>query len=162
MKSRRRVNFYEAGSGQEVVRVDWFTLLFKVTRINQRFGQLRSWPQSTVRRSSFSSHEVCPQVDARAFRHLNQVSEPALYPFMRICPLIILLPFTASSVDAAREFNPPRRQSFPLVLTSASHLSAIRGRRLEVISPGRLMTQHAPTLNLQFSADRDDGDLAPR
>ena len=40
MKSRRRVNFYEAGSGQEVMRVDWFTLLFKVTRINQRLGQL--------------------------------------------------------------------------------------------------------------------------
>ena len=38
--SRRRVNFYEAGSGQEVIRVDWFTLLFKVTRINQRLGQL--------------------------------------------------------------------------------------------------------------------------
>ena len=34
------VNFYEAGSGQEVIRVDWFTLLFKVTRINQRLGQL--------------------------------------------------------------------------------------------------------------------------
>ncbi len=40
MNSRRRVNFYEAGSGQEVIRVDWFTLLFKVTRINQRLGQL--------------------------------------------------------------------------------------------------------------------------
>src|ERR1700736_6196614 len=30
MNSRRRVNFYEAGSGQEVIRVDWFTLLFEV------------------------------------------------------------------------------------------------------------------------------------
>jgi hypothetical protein len=30
MISRRRVNFYEAGSGQEAIRVDWFTLLFEV------------------------------------------------------------------------------------------------------------------------------------
>jgi len=30
MKSRRPVNFYEAGSGQEVIRDDWFTLLFEV------------------------------------------------------------------------------------------------------------------------------------
>ena len=30
VKSRRRVNFYEAGSGQEAIRVDWFTLLFEV------------------------------------------------------------------------------------------------------------------------------------
>jgi hypothetical protein len=27
---RARVNFYEAGSGQEVIRDDWFTLLFEV------------------------------------------------------------------------------------------------------------------------------------
>ncbi len=40
MKSRRCVNFYEIGSGQGEIRVDWFTLLFKVTRINQRLGQL--------------------------------------------------------------------------------------------------------------------------
>src|SRR5438067_5450918 len=55
VKSRRRVNFYEAGSGQEVIRVDWFTLLFKVTRVSHRGGALLSWPQSTVRRSSFST-----------------------------------------------------------------------------------------------------------
>ena len=36
--SRGRVNFYEAGSGQEVIRVDWFTLLFKVTRVSQGCG----------------------------------------------------------------------------------------------------------------------------
>ena len=34
MISRRPVNFYEAGSSQEVIRVDWFTLLFEVTRVS--------------------------------------------------------------------------------------------------------------------------------
>jgi hypothetical protein len=34
MNSRRRVNFYEAGSGQEVIRVDWFTLLFEVIQLD--------------------------------------------------------------------------------------------------------------------------------
>jgi hypothetical protein len=30
---RGGVNFYEAGSGQEKNREDWFTLLFEVTRV---------------------------------------------------------------------------------------------------------------------------------
>lgn len=34
MKSRRPVNFYEAGSGQEVIRDDWFTLLFEVIQLD--------------------------------------------------------------------------------------------------------------------------------
>ena len=34
MNSRRRVNFYEAGSGQEAIRVDWFTLLFEVIQLD--------------------------------------------------------------------------------------------------------------------------------
>jgi len=74
----RRVNFYEAGSGQEVIRVDWFTLLFKVTRINQRLGQLLFVASVNGATKLILNHEVCPQVDARAFRHLNQVSEPSL------------------------------------------------------------------------------------
>ena len=32
--SRRRVNFYEAGSGQVRFGVDWFTLLFEVSTNN--------------------------------------------------------------------------------------------------------------------------------
>jgi hypothetical protein len=32
--SRRRANFYEAGSGQEVIRFDWFTLLFEVIQLD--------------------------------------------------------------------------------------------------------------------------------
>jgi hypothetical protein len=34
LKSRRRVNFYEAGSSQEEIRVDWFTLLFEVIQLD--------------------------------------------------------------------------------------------------------------------------------
>jgi hypothetical protein len=34
MSSRRRVNFYEAGSGQEEIRFDWFTLLFEVIQLD--------------------------------------------------------------------------------------------------------------------------------
>jgi hypothetical protein len=71
MNSRRRVNFYEAGSGQEVIRVDWFTLLFKVTRINQRLGQLLFVASVNGATKLILKREVCPQVDARAFRHLN-------------------------------------------------------------------------------------------
>src|SRR5207245_6144787 len=68
--SRRRVNFYEAGSGQEVIRVDWFTLLFKVTRVSQGCGVFF---RASVNGATklILNHEVCPQVDARAFRHLN-------------------------------------------------------------------------------------------
>ena len=72
MNSRRRVNFYEAGSGQEVIRVDWFTLLFKVTRINQRLGQLLFVASVNGATKLILNREVCPQVDAQAFRHLNQ------------------------------------------------------------------------------------------
>ena len=35
MNSRRRVNFYEAGSSQEAVWVDWFTLLFEVIQLDR-------------------------------------------------------------------------------------------------------------------------------
>jgi hypothetical protein len=35
--SRRRVNFYEAGSGQELIRDDWFTLLFEFSTNNLRW-----------------------------------------------------------------------------------------------------------------------------
>jgi hypothetical protein len=34
MKSRRRVNFYEAGSSQEESWDDWFTLLFEVIQLD--------------------------------------------------------------------------------------------------------------------------------
>src|SRR5690242_19865202 len=84
-KLRCRVNFYEAGSGQEVIRVDWFTLLFKVTRINQTVGQLlfvdsvngatKLILQPRVlagRRRAEHRGQSLTQVDARAFRHLNQ------------------------------------------------------------------------------------------
>src|SRR5207248_9750241 len=76
--SRRRVNFYEAGSGQEVIRVDWFTLLFKVTRVSHRGGGLLFVASVNGATKLILNHEVGPQVDARAFRHLNQVSEPSL------------------------------------------------------------------------------------
>ena len=78
MNSRRRVNFYEAGSGQAEIRVDWFTLLFKVTRINQRLGQLLFVASVNGATKLILNHEVSPQVDARAFRHLNRGSEPSL------------------------------------------------------------------------------------
>src|SRR6266567_5166329 len=78
MKSRRRVNFYEAGSGQEVIRVDWFTLLFKVTRVSHGRGRLLFVASVNGATKLILNREVSPQVDARAFRHLNQVSEPSL------------------------------------------------------------------------------------
>ena len=31
-----RVNFYEAGSSQELIRFDWFTLLFEVIQLDRR------------------------------------------------------------------------------------------------------------------------------
>lgn len=74
----RRVNFYEAGLGQEVNGVDWFTLLFEVIQLDSLSHHYCRSLSQLVRRSSFSSHEVCPQVDARAFRHLNQF--PNLFP----------------------------------------------------------------------------------
>ena len=75
--ARARVNFYEAGSGQEVIRVDWFTLLFKVTRVSHRGGGLLFVASVNGATKLILNHEVCPQVDARAFRHLNH-SEPSL------------------------------------------------------------------------------------
>jgi hypothetical protein len=71
MNARRRVNFYEAGSGQEVIRVDWFTLLFKVTRISHRGGALLFMASVNGATKLILNREVSPQVDARAFRHLN-------------------------------------------------------------------------------------------
>jgi len=73
----RRANFYEAGSGQEVIRVDWFTLLFKVTRVSHRGGGLLFVASVNGATKLILNREVCPQVDARAFRHLNH-SEPSL------------------------------------------------------------------------------------
>ncbi len=57
--------------GQEVVRVDWFTLLFKVTRVSHRGGALLFVASVNGATKLILNHEVCPQVDARAFRHLN-------------------------------------------------------------------------------------------
>src|SRR6266545_7733165 len=57
--------------GQEVIRVDWFTLLFKVTRISHRGGALRFVASVNGATKLILKREVCPQVDARAFRHLN-------------------------------------------------------------------------------------------
>ena len=34
LTTRRRVTFYEAGSGQEEIWVDWFALLFKVIQLD--------------------------------------------------------------------------------------------------------------------------------
>jgi hypothetical protein len=75
--SRRRVNFYEAGSGQEIIRVDWFTLLFKVTRVSHRGGAMLFVASVNGATKLILRREVYPQVDARAFRHLNH-SEPSL------------------------------------------------------------------------------------
>jgi len=117
MNSRRRVNFYEAGSGQEVIRVDWFTLLFKVTRINQRLGQLLFVASVNGATKLILRREVCPQVDARAFRHLNHFRTFSLTTCSVSEPLTNLL---TASLDAASDSITPADRSFPLVLTSAT------------------------------------------
>jgi len=72
MKSRRRVNFYEAGSGQEVIRVDWFTLLFEVTRVKPQTWRIAFVASVNGATKLILNREFETQVDARAFRHLNQ------------------------------------------------------------------------------------------
>jgi hypothetical protein len=99
---RRRVNFYEAGSGQEVIRVDWFTLLFKVTRISHRGGALLFVASVNGATKLILNHEVCPQVDARAFRHLNHFRT---FSF----PTLTL----TASLDAASDSITAADRSFP-------------------------------------------------
>jgi hypothetical protein len=72
MNSRRRVNFYEAGSSQEEIWVDWFTLLFEVIQLDSQaiinvVASLNWCDEAHSQATRF-----CPQVDARAFRHLNR------------------------------------------------------------------------------------------
>src|SRR5437870_940639 len=103
--------------GQEVIRVDWFTLLFKVTRINQRLGQLPFVASVNGATKLILNHEVCPQVDARAFRHLNQVSEPSLFPLQPepTAQAVIRLSLLTRRQSFSPWSSPPRttRQSQP-------------------------------------------------
>src|SRR5882724_265236 len=144
--SRRRVNFYEAGSGQEVIRVDWFTLLFKVTRITKDLVSCFSWPQSTVRRSSFSTARFALKLTRELF--VISIRFPNLLFTHLSLNEIAQAIFRSSSADATLESTQAVDKSYPPGphLRDRSSVSATTGlrRRLEVISPLSLMTQHGP------------------